>query len=389
MKKRKLLMIPGPIEFEPAVLQALGEPTTSHVAPDFISIFGQSLDMMREVWQAPAAQPFILAGSGTLAMDSAGANMIEPGDNALVISTGYFGDRYANLLERYGANVNILKSELGATVSDERIEAELQKGAYKVLTFTHVDTSTAVKVDPRAIGKLGRRYGVVTILDGVCSVAGEEIRQAEWGIDIVLTASQKAIGVPPGLALLMVSPEAMEVWKNRKTAVGNYYADWNNWLPIMEAYKERRPSYFATPAVNLVASLKVSLEHIIEEGMDARFKRHMVGGKAFRAAFKSLGLSQIPLNDNIAANTLSAPYFPDGINGQDLLSAINRAGVITAGGLLPGIKDKYFRIGHMGAVSKNDIIVTISAIESGLSNCGYSFEQGSGLVSALSVLNNI
>ena len=382
-------MIPGPVEFEPSVLQALGAPTTSHVAPDFISIFSQALNMMREVWQAPAAQPFILAGSGTLAMDSAGANMIEPGDKALVISTGYFGDRYAMLLERYGANVKILKSELGDTVSDECIEAELQKNEYKVLTFTHIDTSTAVRVDPRGIGKLGRKYGVITILDGVCSVAGEEIRQADWGIDIVLTASQKAIGVPPGLALLMVSQEAMEVWKKRKTAVGNYYADWNNWLPVMEAYRERRPSYFATPAVNLVAALKVSLEHILKEGMDARFKRHRVGGEAFRAAFESLGLDQIPVSNDVAANTLSAPYYPEGISGPDLLSAINNAGVITAGGLLPDIRERYFRIGHMGAVSKNDIIATISAIETGLFDCGHGFAQGSGLVSALSVLNNI
>jgi len=186
-------MIPGPIEFEPAVMQAVGQQTTSHVAPDFINSFGHSLELMREVWMSPKGQPFIMAGSGTLAMDMAGANLTEPGDNVLVISTGYFGDRYADLLKRYGAEVTLLKAATGDVVKESLIDAELKKKKYKLLTFTHVDTSTAVKVDPIPIGILGRKYGVLTILDGVCSVAGEEIRQDDWNMDIVLTASQKAI----------------------------------------------------------------------------------------------------------------------------------------------------------------------------------------------------
>src|SRR5512133_658192 len=155
MKGRKLLMIPGPIEFEPAVMQAVGQPTTSHVAPDFIASFGHALEMMRNVWLAPAGQPFIIAGTGTLAMDMAGSNLIEPGDSALVISTGYFGDRYAELLKRYGANVTLLKAATGDVVKISDIEAELRKKKHKLMTFTHVDTSTAVKVDPEPLSLLG------------------------------------------------------------------------------------------------------------------------------------------------------------------------------------------------------------------------------------------
>ncbi|HUW93748.1 MAG TPA: aminotransferase class V-fold PLP-dependent enzyme, partial [Bacteroidales bacterium] len=169
MKGRKLLMIPGPIEFEPAVMQAVGIATTSHVAPDFIVSFGHALEMMREVWLSPSGQPFIIAGTGTLAMDMAGSNLIESGDNALVISTGYFGDRYAELLKRYGANVTLLKAVTGDAVRISEVEEELKKKQYKLMTFTHVDTSTAVKVDPEPLGLLGQKYGVLTILDGVCS----------------------------------------------------------------------------------------------------------------------------------------------------------------------------------------------------------------------------
>lgn len=363
MKSSKLLMIPGPIEFEPEVIQAMGVPTASHVAPDFIESFGNSLRMMKEVWQCPNGQPFIIAGSGTLAMDLAGSNLIEPGDNALVISTGYFGERYADLLSRYGANVEILRAQTGNIVPLDLVENELKRKKYKLLTFTHVDTSTAVFNDPKPIADLGNKYGVLTILDGVCSVAAEEIRQEEWGIDVVLTASQKAIGVPPGLALLVVSEKAMDVWKNRKTAVGNYYADWGNWLSIMNAYESGKPSYFGTPAVNLVLALESSLRIISKEGLGIRFSRHQEMSQLFREGISSMGLSMMPQGNNLFACTLSAIYYPDGSNGGEFISAINEAGVIVAGGLLPELKTKYFRVGHMGKVDEKDIQTTLTAIE--------------------------
>jgi alanine-glyoxylate transaminase/serine-glyoxylate transaminase/serine-pyruvate transaminase len=388
MKARKLLMIPGPIEFEPEVLQAMSIATTSHVAPDFIESFGNSLELMREVWQAPAGQPFIIAGTGTLAMDLAGANLIETGDNALVISTGYFGERYAELLKRYGASVDILKAPLGDIVPIDEVEEKLKTKDYKLLTFTHVDTSTAVLNDPRPFGELGRKYNVLTVLDGVCSVAGEEIRMEEWGIDIVLTASQKAIGVPPGLALLVASRKAMEAWRNRKTPVGNFYADWGNWLPIMEAYEARKPSYFGTPAVNLVIALETSLRIILKEGIENRFQRHQKIALAFRSAMSALGLDMIPVNEKVTSNTLSAPYYPDGVEGGCLLSEITKAGIIMAGGLLPDLKTKYFRIGHMGSVNQSDILSSVAAIESALLACGYSIKPGIGLNAAQEILNS-
>lgn len=364
-------MIPGPIEFEPEVMMAVGMPTTSHVAPDFIDTFGHSLEMMREVWLAPSGQPFIMAGSGTLAMDLAGANLTEPGDRALVLSTGYFGDRYAALLKRYGADVTVLTAETGGVVSLKDVEDELRKSNYKLMTFTHVDTSTAVRVDPEPLGALGEKYGVLTVLDGVCSVAGEEIRQEEWKIDVVLTASQKAVGVPPGLALLVVSERAMEAWQKRKSPVQSYYSDWTHWLPVMKAYEERRPAYFGTPAVNLVNGLEVSLRLILEEGMEARFRRHRETGAIFRTAMRDMGLKMIPLSEEVCANTLSAPYYPDGVRGAEFMKSIAASDVILAGGLLPGIKDSYFRVGHMGSVTGGDILATVAAVNGALAACGY------------------
>jgi alanine-glyoxylate transaminase/serine-glyoxylate transaminase/serine-pyruvate transaminase len=194
-------------------------------------------------------------------------------------------------------------------------------------------------VDAKAMGALAQKYNVLSILDGVCSVAGEEIRQEEWGIDVVVTASQKAVGVPPGLALLVASEKAMNVWKNRKTPVGNYYCDWSLWLPIMQAY---------------------------EEGMDARFARHKQLAQKFRDEMSALGMGFIPKSEVVQANTLTAPYYPKGVNGGEFLGGVGAAGVIIAGGLLPSHKTLYFRVGHMGIVNDEHIEQTVSAIKQSL-----------------------
>ncbi len=386
MKNRKLLMIPGPVEFTPEVLAAMGLPTTSHVAPNFIEVFGQALERLREVFLFPEGQPFVVAGSGTLAMDMAAANLIEPGDRALVVSTGYFGDRFAAILERYGAQVTVVQPPaVGDAPPPEAVAAALRQGQYRVMTVTHVDTSTGVIADVPTLAGLGREHGALVVVDGICSVGGEELHPPEWGVDVVLTASQKALGVPPGLAMLLAGPRAMEAFRRRKSPVQNYYADWSNWLPIMEAYEARKAAYFGTPPVNLVWALNVSLGQILEEGMEARFARHRHLSAAFKAAMEAIGLAQVPVSRSRAAHTLTAPYYPEGIDAR-LLGLVGQAGAIVAGGLHPAIRDRYFRVGHMGAVAPSDILTTVGAIEWALARSGYWFDVGAGLAAAERVL---
>jgi alanine-glyoxylate transaminase/serine-glyoxylate transaminase/serine-pyruvate transaminase len=382
VKGRALLMIPGPIEFEPEVLQAMGAPTASHLAPAFVDAFGRALERMRDVWQCSSGQPFVVAGSGTLAMELAGANLVEPGDRALVVSTGVFGDRFEDLLSRHGARVTVLRAPVGEAVGTAEIEAELERGRYKVVTVTHVDTSTGVRMDVSRLGEIGRRHGALTVVDGVCSVGGEEIRQEEWKLDVVLTASQKAIGVPPGLALLVASPRALEAFHDRRRPVGSYYADWAKWLPVMKAYESRTPSYFGTPAVNLVAALDVSLGQVTAEGMAVRWARHASLSRVFQAGMDAVGLAQVPTKPTIRAHTLTACYTPEGVALPSLLQEIESAGVTVAGGLHPEIRTRTFRVGHMGAVRAADVLAAVGAIETGLRRLGHRFDIGVGVAAA-------
>lgn len=381
MPDRDLLMIPGPIEFEPDVLRAMAVKTPSHIAPEFIEVFGRTLERMRQVWLAPDGQPFVVAGSGTLAMEMAVANLVEPGDKALMVNTGYFSDRMGKMLERHGAEVTQVRAPIGGVPALDEVEHALAEDGFKVMAATHVDTSTGVRAPAEALARLAREHGVLSIFDGVCSTAAEEFRQAEWGADVFLTASQKALGVPPGLALLVVSPAALEAWRGRRAPVASVYADFGEWLPIMEAYEARTPSYFATPPVNLIYALDLSLEQILAEGMDARFARHTDVARAFRAAWQALDLSLVPVEEAVAANTLSAVYYPEGIDAS-LLGRIKKEGVVVAGGLHPEIKTRYFRVGHMGAVTRNDILATVGAVERALIAGGYPVTPGTAVAAA-------
>ncbi len=383
---RPRLMIPGPIEFTDEVMAEMSKPTPSHVDPAFIEVFGQALADLRSVFLAgPDYQPFILAGSGTLAMDSAVANLVEPGDRALVVDTGYFSQRMADIVRRYGGDATLLSAAPGETITPEQLRAALAGDAYDLVTITHVDTSTGVLTDAQGLTAAAKEAGAMVIVDGVCAAAAEEMRQEAWGVDVYLAASQKAIGTPPGLGLLVASPAALAKWRGRSRPVGSYYSDWGSWLPIMQAYEARKASYFGTPAVNLVMALAVSLRQILDEGMENVFARHALLSNAIKAGIEAMGLGQVPTDMAHAAHTLTCPRYPEGVDAG-FLKAVRANGAILAGGLHPAIKGEYFRIGHMGAASRADVLTALGAVEAGLRQAGYALEPGVGLAAAQAVL---
>jgi len=204
----------------------------------FVNTFGETLGMLRKLFQTTnsASQPFVISGSGTLGWDQVAANLAEPGEEVLVLHTGYFADSFSDCFSTYGVKPTQLKAAIGERPQLPEIEKALKEKKYKLITVTHVDTSTGVLSEVVELTKLVRRVSPETlvIVDGVCSVGSEDIKFDEWDLDVVMTASQKAIGCPAGLSILMASGRAMEVFKNRKTPPTSYFGSWKNWLPSRE-----------------------------------------------------------------------------------------------------------------------------------------------------------
>lgn len=384
-----LLMIPGPIEVSDAVIEAYSVRPPSHVSPDTIESFGRSLERMRQVWMSDAAsQPFIVPGSGTLAMELGAHNLVEPGDRALVVNTGYFGDRMAEMLRRRGAEVVEVKAPIGQAPSLDEVTTALDGGDYRALFATHVDTSTGVRVDAAALARAARERDVLSCFDGVCATAGERFEMEAWGADVYLTGSQKAVGLPAGIAMLVASARAMQRREAMKHAPP-MSLDLLQWLPIMRAYEARKPSYFATPATTLLPALETSLGEILADevggakGIEARFQRHQKVADGMRAAWAKLGLTLLP-EPQLAANTLSAIRYPDGVDAS-LVGAVKARGVVIAGGLHPAVKQTYFRVGHMGEATRRRewLVATVEAVGGALGDVGHQGADVAGAKAAL------
>ncbi|TKY85746.1 hypothetical protein EX895_005286 [Sporisorium graminicola] len=377
----KLLVIPGPIEVADDVLLANAHPAMSHVSPEFIPVFGDCIRMLREVLFAPNSQPVLTAGSGTLGWDHVAANVIQPGEDALVLNSGYFGDSFADCLETYGAKVDQIKAPIGSKPTLAEVEEALNKKKYKVLTFTHVDTSTGVLSDAKGLGELVKRVSPETILvlDGVCSVGSEEIRMEEWGIDVVLTATQKGLGCPPGLMVLAASQKAIAAFEKRTVPPNSYFASWSRWLPVMKAYEAGTGAYFATPPTNLIYALHASLTTITKgsPSLEDRFKQHIAASDRVKDFVTQLGLTQLAADGKKdGAHGMTAVRYPQGLKATDLLPKLVAKNIVVAAGLHKQVKDEYFRIGHMGVTvindkERGDLDHLLTSIKESLAEAGY------------------
>jgi alanine-glyoxylate transaminase/serine-glyoxylate transaminase/serine-pyruvate transaminase len=384
MSARKLTFIPGPIEFSDNVLAAMATPSQAHTSPEFIKVFQSALVKTRKVFNTSVeskSQPFILSGSGTLGWDITGANFVNQGDNVLVLSTGFFSDSFANCLRVYTDNVDVLEApQFGATVDINSVSEKISSKSYDLITITQTDTSSGVLSNVEEISKLIKKISPnsLIIVDAVCATACETLKFDSWGIDFVLTASQKAIGVPAGLSISLASSRAIEkaLAKSKPTA---FFADIKRWIPIMQAYESGKGAYFATPAVQLVHALNVSLDELLSKSdltIDERIEAHKIASDSFKDKLENqLGLKLVPISRDVAAHGLSVVYYPEGINAADLLTKMAENGFTIAGGIYKEYKDKYFRIGHMGVSAvgerKQELDQCFEALKLSLSQLGY------------------
>jgi aspartate aminotransferase-like enzyme len=367
MKNSKLVMIPGPTPVARSIMDQMARETVSFKDVDFVQDFKDLVMDLKEMWHAKEA--FVVAGTGTLAMEMAVANSVKTGDRVLLISHGYFGDRFIDIFQRRGIALDVLSSEWGKTVDLDLIKEKLAENNYQAVTVTHVDTATGVKANIEAIGEMLKETETIFIVDGVCASAAEREYIEEMGIDILFTGSQKAFGVSPGLAIVWASEKAMR----RREALGiimDSYIDFYKWLPIMKDPMK----YYGTPPINLIWALKESVRLIEEEGLEARYARHERDGAAIQAALEAMGFS-ILAEESCRANTLTNVIYPEGVFDVDFRQTLEEEGVVTAAGL-GEYAGKLFRLGHMGNIDRHIVVSTLAAIERALFKSGKEVDFG-------------
>lgn len=369
MRNEEMLLIPGPTPVVDSIYDALAGETRSHTDPRFVEIYKNTIEQTKQIFQTDG-EVFVVAGSGTIGMEMAIVNTIAAGEKLLVVSHGYFGDRFIKLGQAFGIQVDVLQAEWGQQISPEEIDRKLSEGTYKAVTVTHADTSTGVAADLDAIVPVIKKHEALVIVDGVCaSTAMDEDMSKEYGgagntLDIVLTGSQKAIGVPPGLALIAFNQKALDA-RAAMDRVPAYYCDIYNWIPIMHDPSK----YFATPAVNLIYALEEGLRIVQKEGMEARIGRHRAFGRAVRQSLAVYGMKALA-SEEVAAPTLSCILYPEGVDDAKFRAAMAEKGTILSGALAH-LAGKAFRIGHMGNTTAEMLEKAIVQIGGTLKEMGH------------------
>lgn len=375
----KIVAIPGPTPVVKSIQDQMAREMQAFGDPRFVKDYKEVLEDLKTLWDGKG-QVFVIAGTGTLAMEMAVANTLEEGDNLLVVSHGYFGDRFIEICERKKINVDVIQSQWGKIVPVEEIDKKLSEKNYQAITVSHVDTSTGVAAPVAEIGEMMKKYPeTIYIVDGVCATAAEDEKLNQMNIDVLLTGTQKAFGVCPGLAIVWANKKALERRKSLGT-IRDYYVDFEKWIPVMEDPSK----YFATPAVNLIWALEESLRIIKEEGIEERYNRHKKHAKATQSALEALGFKILAEKEHRAV-TLSNVLYMDGVDDGEFRKILGEEGAVVAGGL-GAYAGKMFRLGHMGNIDKHYLVSVIGAIERTLLRLGVEFEVGIGLGTLLEKL---
>lgn len=371
--QKRYLFTPGPTPVPPEVLTAASQPIVHHRGPDFRPVYERVLARLKDVFRTQG-DVLLFASSGTGAFESAIANLVSPGDRVVAVSAGSFGERWSEMARAYGADVVDLRYEWGETPSAEDLARALRDaGGAKAAFFVHSETSTGVVADVQALAAAAREAGALAVVDAVSSLGAVPLETDAWGLDVVVTGSQKALMAPPGLGMTVASDAAYAA----RGSAPRFYFDWERTRKAQAAFDAA-----FTPAVSLVVALDCALGMLLDGGLDDAFDRHARLGRATREGLKAMGLELFSPDDDRSA-VVTAARVPDGIDGDELLLHLrDRHGVTLAPGQGP-LKGKVFRIGHIGWFDVFDITVALAAVELALVELGAEVERGVAVSRAL------
>ncbi|MBW2183691.1 MAG: alanine--glyoxylate aminotransferase family protein [Deltaproteobacteria bacterium] len=378
MQKKYLLFAPGPTPIPPDVLLAMAEPIIHHRAPAYVKVLEEVREGLKYLFQTKN-EVLIFASSGTGAMEGAVTNTLCAEDKALVVQSGKFGERWAQLCNAYGVHAKIIHVEWGKAVDPDLIKKALEvEPTIKAVFMQASETSTGVMHPVKEIADIVKNYeNTILVVDAITGIGVFDLPTDKWNLDIVVGGSQKALMLPPGLAFAAVSDKAWGLIE--KSTLPKYYF---NFKKELKGIKNNQSAY--TPAVSLVVGLREVLRQIKEEGLENVFSRTDRMARAVRAAMKALGLQLFA--PDAPSNALTAVMAPDGIDGQKVVKVLREKHNITIAGGQDQAKGKIFRVAHFGYMDTYDIVTVVSAVEMVLKELGYAVELGKGVKAALEVL---
>ncbi|OGS21715.1 MAG: class V aminotransferase [Elusimicrobia bacterium RIFOXYA2_FULL_39_19] len=376
--KKHFLITPGPTPIPPQVAQKESLPILHHRTEEFGKIFLEAIEGMKYIFKTKN-DTFIMASSGTGAMESAIVNLLSPGDEVLVTTSGVFGSRWGKICEAYGIKPAILEAEWGKCVAPEAIKKELEKNPkIKVVFTTHTETSTGIVNDLKAIGEIVSKTSAVLVVDAISGLAGQDLCTDDWKLDVVVSGSQKGLMCAPGLAFATVSAKAWPLVEAAK--LPRFYWDYRK----MKKSVENKETPF-TPAVTLIVSLNEAINMIKEQGIDNIFQKTQKLANATRAALKAMNL-ELYADASCACNVLTSAKVPEGVDGGKIVKMLRQEYGISIAGGQDKLKGKIIRLAHMGYIDQFDLFVAYAGLEMVLTKLGHKLEPGKASAEAERIL---
>jgi aspartate aminotransferase-like enzyme len=376
--RKNYLLTPGPTPLPPEICEAMSRPIIHHRTPQFQEVIKEVHEGLKYIYQTKN-EVFMLASSGTGAMEAAVINLCSPGDTVITVESGKFGERWTEICKACGINCEVIKVEWGKAVSPSAIKDKLKSNPKIKAVFTTLcETSTGVATDIRAIGEVTKDTEAVLVVDAISGLGAIDLQADAWHCDVVVSGSQKGLMLPPGLGFISVSPKAWKAIENSKSP--KYYFDLKK---AKKAYENTDTPF--TPAITLIIALKEALKLMKADGLEGVFKRHKKMADATRAAVKALGLELFA--PDAASDVVTAAKIPQGIDGEKLVKTMRDTYGVTIAGGQDEMKGKLIRIAHMGYITEFDIITGISCLEKVLHQMGYKFQLGTGVKAAEEVFN--
>ncbi len=374
---KKYIMTPGPTPISEEVLLEHARPLMHHRSPEFSKIFIEVTEKLKKLLKTEN-DVFILTSSGTGAMEAGVVNFFSAGDKVLVVNIGNFGERFKKISTRFGLEIISLDYEWGDAADPDDIKKALDGNPdIKGVMVQFSETSTGALNDIETIGNMVKNYPAILIVDAISGLGASDLRTDEWGLDVVIGGSQKALSAPTGAAFVSVSDKA---WKlNERSNVPRFYFD----LAAARSYSQKTPPQTPwTPGISIIVAMNKALDILLEEGLEKVFERHRVLAMAAQEAAEKLGLELLVKDERKRGFSVTSIIVPDGINAKELTRIMRvKYGVTIAGGQ-GKLSGKIIRIGHLGYFGMFDIIIAVSALEITLQELGYEFEIGSGIAEA-------